>query len=54
MKTLNEFLPFTKNSKLNKEHISDLEIELANLLRVDDWDDSIYVLYNEYLFAIIK
>lgn len=54
MEWLNKYLPFAENSQLNTEHICDLEIELANLNRVQGWDYSIYVIYDEYLFAVIK
>ena len=53
MEWLNVFFPFGK-SELGKEHIRDMDIELANLQQKNDWEHAREVVYNVNLLAIIK
>ena len=53
MEWLNVFFPFGK-SEFGKEHIRDMDIELANLQQKNDWEHAREVVYNVNLLAIIK
>ena len=53
MEWLNVFFPFGK-SELGKEHVRDMDVELANLQQRDDWEHAREVVYNVNLLAIIK
>jgi len=53
MEWLNVFFPFGK-SESGKEHIRDMDIELANLQQKNDWEHAREVVYNVNLLAIIK
>ena len=53
IKWINKFFPFGE-SEINKEHIRDFELELANLQRKSGWEHSDYVVYSEQILSVIK
>ena len=53
MEWLNVFFPFGK-SELGKEHVRDMDVELANLQQRDDWEHAHEVVYSVNILAIIK
>ena len=53
MEWLNVFFPFGK-SELGKEHVRDMDVELANLQQKHDWEHVHDVVVSENILAIIK